>query len=821
MNGKKFQVFPEKENGYNEMFDKSRGGGTFPQQILKGLGFWFSGDKNTSMWFIDSDKLRANPDAQAALRNLGISLAPLGPSDRTPQAPAVRPSPKVVSNPYTLGESVALPGLPAGSPIVVYDDTINGKSGLYYVDESLTPKMVPSLGHPSKYIRSIRDENDNPISSNSIKALFDLYWKKKEDVSDPVIEEEKEEEKKEETGEGKKDGRIPEEMISPYQKAIESSFTDSDENIVIDALAGTGKTSMLEHLASFKKPSERWLYVVFNSKNKLEAKDKFPPSVEVETSHSFLLSLLKQMPHGDLPSSDLDTSFDKAGAMVDDALEISTLIERNYNVKRSLFPEGKVFYNAKVALKKIVDMCKANAVDPNAPDIRKRVSDVIDQYDINTDIQNTDKDGNLIGRQMVKIDELIEEAILILKESLPGANLSRYERIPWSNNRNNYKNNRKKYESAMNFDDILWFTALNSQTVPWPRYSVVLADEVQDFNKCQQIMLENLKNAGARIIAVGDPNQSIYMFRGADSNSFNHVKNSVLGEVGSAHELPVNYRCAPEIIEYVNNNSLSPVHDLQAGLSHKGKVIEGQDQEGAIRFVIDEFKTNGRKLKTPTAFIARNNDILQTTALQLIAEDVDFEFIGVNISKKLLDLCYDVVGKGKKQVNLPMEKFVEELHKKFNSFLSKFEDMMMMRDNVEDRKRIYKALSHILSTLLVYDNQGVISYKDKDTNIKTSNDFISYLRKKFKGLNFDSENSSEIERIKDFQKRDPREYVALCSAHRSKGLEFERVYILNKDQFPSKKAKTSKEIDQEKNAWYVTMTRAKNELHLPEPPPKD
>jgi superfamily I DNA/RNA helicase len=99
--------------------------------------------------------------------------------------------------------------------------------------------------------------------------------------------------------------------------------------------------------------------------------------------------------------------------------------------------------------------------------------------------------------------------------------------------------------------------------------------------------------------------------------------------------------------------------------------------------------------------------------------------------------------------------------------------------------------------------------------------FVAYLRQKFKGLNFESEDSREVERIKEFQERDPHEYVALTSAHRSKGLEFERVYILEIDQFPSKMAETEKEKAQEYNALYVAFTRAIRQLNVLEPPPKE
>jgi superfamily I DNA/RNA helicase len=56
--------------------------------------------------------------------------------------------------------------------------------------------------------------------------------------------------------------------------------------------------------------------------------------------------------------------------------------------------------------------------------------------------------------------------------------------------------------------------------------------------------------------------------------------------------------------------------------------------------------------------------------------------------------------------------------------------------------------------------------------------------------------------------------VVLTTSHKSKGLEFERVFILRDDSFPSPKATTEDELEQEENAKYVAYTRAKDQLHI-------
>ena len=69
--------------------------------------------------------------------------------------------------------------------------------------------------------------------------------------------------------------------------------------------------------------------------------------------------------------------------------------------------------------------------------------------------------------------------------------------------------------------------------------------------------------------------------------------------------------------------------------------------------------------------------------------------------------------------------------------------------------------------------------------------------------------------FKEYRKKIEEENpVVLTTAHKSKGLEFSRVYILRHDLFPHKKAKRPKDLQQEANSKYVAYTRAKDELHI-------
>lgn len=65
---------------------------------------------------------------------------------------------------------------------------------------------------------------------------------------------------------------------------------------------------------------------------------------------------------------------------------------------------------------------------------------------------------------------------------------------------------------GIEFDDMGWLIAIDD--IPLPHYNLIGIDEAQDLCKNQHMMVEKWVNSGARIIAVGDPHQSLYWFRG-------------------------------------------------------------------------------------------------------------------------------------------------------------------------------------------------------------------------------------------------------------------------------------------------------------------
>ena len=98
-------------------------------------------------------------------------------------------------------------------------------------------------------------------------------------------------------------------------------------------------------------------------------------------------------------------------------------------------------------------------------------------------------------------------------------------------------------DSVIDFDDMLY--APLRLNIKWPQSNVIFIDEAQDTNSVQIELLKRMRAANGRVIAVGDPSQAIYGFRGADSDAMNKMRDAFDMEV---MPLSVSYRCSKAVV---------------------------------------------------------------------------------------------------------------------------------------------------------------------------------------------------------------------------------------------------------------------------------
>lgn len=190
-------------------------------------------------------------------------------------------------------------------------------------------------------------------------------------------------------------------------------------------------------------------------------------------------------------------------------------------------------------------------------------------------------------------------------------------------------------KGVIDFDDMLYISLLWPHS--FPRYGTILADEVQDLNELQHLMLGRLLRPGGRIIAAGDDRQAIYAFRGALADSY-----SALTRKFDMLEMPltVSFRCPRAVVleaqRYVPD--IEPAPKAFEGIVDRPEELSLEDLSKTV--------------------LCRNNAPLVTLALRLLVSGRTAEVAGRDIGKGLVSLTKRITKR-----NLPSDKFIERLNK--------------------------------------------------------------------------------------------------------------------------------------------------------------
>ena len=192
--------------------------------------------------------------------------------------------------------------------------------------------------------------------------------------------------------------------------------------------------------------------------------------------------------------------------------------------------------------------------------------------------------------------------------------------------------------NAMDFDDLLMLAVEVLERFPdalkkWQTaFRYVLVDEYQDTNRAQYRLLQLLAAEHRNVCAVGDPDQSIYAFRGADIRNILEFERD-FGETRTV-ALEQNYRSTNSILEAANtviaNNRERKPKDLwsELGEGEPVRVIEVEDEQAESRFVATEVARlveegfSGRELAVFYRMNAQSRVLEQTLRLSQIAYQV-------------------------------------------------------------------------------------------------------------------------------------------------------------------------------------------------------
>lgn len=296
------------------------------------------------------------------------------------------------------------------------------------------------------------------------------------------------------------------------------------------------------------------------------------------------------------------------------------------------------------------------------------------------------------------------------------------------------------------------------------RYPTIYIDEAQDLNCFQHMMLNSLKeNTNINIVLLGDPNQSIYQFRGAKPSLFRNLFNQ-----GYNHrEITVSVRCHPSILHYANkifNNNIQK------------NFVDSHVQ------VIDDFNLDFLRSLNGNVFILVENNKTAINIYEDLKNDFDIYF-----SKGLDDIPDDYIKN---------KEVIDELIKYYVNY-----------DNENDR---YK---YPIDELFLYLNNYIKNIKRKYFKLqnRTFVDFIMDISILI-GIEISRETVEKIYQKLNDEKYKYYYYISdkmnkIMTIHSSKGLEsndvviiLETPYNINNEEF--------------KNKLFVAITRAKKNVYI-------
>lgn len=302
------------------------------------------------------------------------------------------------------------------------------------------------------------------------------------------------------------------------------------------------------------------------------------------------------------------------------------------------------------------------------------------------------------------------------------------------------------------FDDQLWLTHLLGARLP--QFDWLFVDEAQDISPVQRKLIARMISPRGRLVAVGDKHQAIYGFRGGDSESMAEIQR-LFG--CTVMPLSICYRCPAAVIAQAKK--LVPAIEA-APAAKQGEVTSWQQYTG------DMFDS-GTDL-----VICRNTKPLIELAYGLIRQGHGVQVLGREIGAGLKNLVTRMVGKRVKQLRSG-KGALARLRAKVDAECANLraEDKADLADALEDKHCTVEVIS-------------------ESTGAETVTDLFSAIDALFAG------NGG----------------ITLCTIHKSKGLEAERVFILDRHLLPARYAKQDWQQQQERNLEYVAITRAKKAL---------
>ena len=428
-----------------------------------------------------------------------------------------------------------------------------------------------------------------------------------------------------------------------------------------------------------------------------------------------------------------------------------------------------------------------------------------------------------------------------------------------------------KLNDALDFDDLLNFPLEIFEKKPSilnkyeKRWKYILVDEYQDTNRAQFQFLTKLALSHQNICVVGDDDQSIYGWRGAEvSNILDFEKTFSSCRVFT---LEKNYRSTQQILNaatavVMNNDRRENKNLIAANGSGEAlgliETIDEQEEASAIISSIEkEIKLNKRNFNN-FSILYRTNAQSRALEESFIRQGIPYNIVGsvrfyerkevknVLAYLRLVVNLKDTISL-RRIINFPargigaktIDKCVQQSEKDKIGFV----DVLKKPNKMDIRGKQANALHKFYNTIIKYhDLREKLSASELARSLVEEIGILSYLKDSPEPDAKDRfDNVAELlTSIEEFSLRDPKaslsrfledvslqtdidhwndsdNRVTMMTVHSSKGLEFPVVFIAGMDDglFPlSRSIDDKKDLEEERRLFYVALTRAEERVYI-------
>ncbi|WP_416148769.1 DNA helicase PcrA [Salipaludibacillus sp. HK11] len=437
-----------------------------------------------------------------------------------------------------------------------------------------------------------------------------------------------------------------------------------------------------------------------------------------------------------------------------------------------------------------------------------------------------------------------------------------------------YQKELKKNQS-LDFDDLIMTTIKLFKLVPevleyyQRRFRYVMVDEYQDTNRAQYMLVKMMADRHKNICVVGDSDQSIYRWRGADIQNIMSFEKDYTN--ATVVMLEQNYRSTKRILEAANkvidkNTGRKPKNLWTENIDgEKLSYYEADNEHDEARFVVGKVKDHmdsGKYKASDIAILYRTNAQSRVIEELFVKSNLSYTIVGgtkfydrkeikdllaylrlvanpaddislrriINVPKRGIgNTTLDKIQDYANRHDISLFETIQNIDQlglsgRFTKMLKEFGDQLRGWVEMQEYLPVMELVEELLEKTGYRDMLKNDNSLEAEGRLENINEFLT-VAKEFEDVNEDKTLIAfltdlaliaDIDKVED-ENEEASEKILLMTLHSAKGLEFPLVFLIGLEEgiFPHSRSLTEEvEMEEERRLAYVGITRAEQLLYM-------